>query len=262
MENKSLILEDDGYAVGNHNYDDQLNFQLDTSYFRDFQHSKNHHGLLAELKYVAKDYILFTKTWLSRLMKWPVDQGYSKRYRQDKILKDCFIQGEIQEKLSTIRSRLLFANLDKVPMESPVMGRKHSSIKSAGMFPLSEAVLQWVQQQSNLKNLIKKYPNLKRNSQVTTPEQLWIADITFTNTREGKRYFHMITDAYTNQVMGYAVSEDLTTASAIRALKMALGNRKHYGDLIHHSKRGIHYCMHRYIQLLRESNIKMSASEF
>lgn len=262
MEDKSFVLEDNGYAVGNHNCDDQLNFQLDASYLRDFGHSRSHMGLLSQLKYVLKDYIFFTKTWLSKLVLWPVDQLYSKRYRQNKILKEYFVQGEIQEKLNKIRRRLLFANIDKEPLESPVVARNHSNIKSASVFPLSEAILPLIQQQSNFKNRIKKYPNLKSRAQVSAPEEVWIADITFTNTREGKRYFHMITDAYTHQVMGYSISEDLTAVSAIKALKMALGNRKHYGDLIHHSKRGIHYCMHRYVQLLKESNIKMSASEF
>lgn len=262
MENKSFLLEENAYAVGNHKFEDQLNFQLDSSYLRDLQQSRSRKDFVAQLIYVTKDYFLFTKTWLSRLVAWPVDQLYAKRYRQNKILKDYFIQGEVQDKLNTIRRKLFFTNIDKEPMESVVVGRNHRTTKSASVFPFSEAILPLVQQQPNLKNRIRKYPNLKTGVKVSAPEQLWIADITFTNTREGKRYFYMITDAYTNQVIGYAVSENLTTTSAIRALKMALGSRKHYNELIHHSKRGIHYCMHRYVQLLKESNVKMSASEF
>jgi len=111
--------------------------------------------------------------------------------------------------------------------------------------------------QSNHK--FRKYPNLVQGLIITRAEQVWVSDITYIKTKEGTLFLFLITDAYSKQIMGWDLSDNLKTFNAIKALKMALKNRK-YPDrqLIHHSDRGIQYCTPAYIEVLNKNNIQIS----
>lgn len=115
---------------------------------------------------------------------------------------------------------------------------------------------------TNSKHWMKKYPNLIKDVIPERPEQLWVADITYLDTSDGNNYLHLITDAYSKQIMGYHLSEDMAAISTVKALKMALRNRK-YPDmaLIHHSDRGLQYCSAIYTNLLSNNGIKISMTE-
>lgn len=260
MQHNPFLSKKDGLHWGSQELD-QLNFQLDSSYLRDLKRPIGPRRHWNSLKYFINDYISFTKTWLSRLAVWPKQQWHARRYQQNTILREQLIAGEIQEKLSAIRRRLFFARIDDETLENVGVGRRDRNVKSAGFFQLGGMISPLIQGRAT-PQLRSTYPNLKRSMSVSGPEQLWIAEITFMHTKDGKRYFHIITDAYTHQVMGYSISRELTASSAVRALKMALGSRKYYHDLVHHSKKGIHYCLHQYVKLLKESGVKLSASEF
>jgi transposase InsO family protein len=66
---------------------------------------------------------------------------------------------------------------------------------------------------------------------------------------------------YSRKILGFCLSEDLKTASAIRALKMALKNMPYKEGCIHHSDRGIQYCNYNYTDLLHKYNILISMTE-
>ena len=62
--------------------------------------------------------------------------------------------------------------------------------------------------------------------------------------------------------MGYNVSDSLSTAGALSALKQALKNRKyHHEPLIHHSDRGLQYCSNDYQRLLKKYHVTCSMTE-
>ena len=109
------------------------------------------------------------------------------------------------------------------------------------------------------KHMFYKYPNLIQNIEITRSEQVFVSDITYIRTKQGFMYLYLITDAYSKQIMGWELSDNLKTINAIRALKMALNNRKYpERELIHHSDRGFQYCNPSYIEVLEKNDIKIS----
>lgn len=104
-----------------------------------------------------------------------------------------------------------------------------------------------------------RWPNLLQEINLTAPEQAWVSDITYIHTKEGYMYLFLVTDAYSKQIMGYHLSDNMKVENARNALKMAISNRR-YPDrkLIHHSDRGIQYAHPSYIELQLENRITPS----
>jgi putative transposase len=110
---------------------------------------------------------------------------------------------------------------------------------------------------------MRKYPNQVMDMELTRPEQLWVADITYLDTKmDGNLYLHLITDAYSKQIMGYELCNNMTAISTHKALKMALSKRQYPNmPLIHHSDRGLQYCSSVYTECLKANNIAISMTE-
>lgn len=110
---------------------------------------------------------------------------------------------------------------------------------------------------------LKKYPNLIKDVTVTSPEQVWVSDITYIRTLGGFSYLSLITDAYSRKIVGYALNETLEAIGCIEALNMAKGERKRMSPfiLIHHSDRGIQYCSSAYVDMLLEDDIAISMTQ-
>lgn len=112
------------------------------------------------------------------------------------------------------------------------------------------------------KHWMHKYPNLTKDIIVVRPEQLWVADITYLNTLEENSYLHLITDAYSKQIMGYELCKDMEASSTLKALQMAIRNRQYPQlELIHHSDRGLQYCSKVYVDHLAKNGIQISMTE-
>ena len=54
-----------------------------------------------------------------------------------------------------------------------------------------------------------KYPNLIKDIQINRAEQVWVSDITYIRTNQGWLYLSLITDAYSKQIVGYQLSDNL-----------------------------------------------------
>jgi putative transposase len=78
---------------------------------------------------------------------------------------------------------------------------------------------------TNSSHWMRKYEDQAKALTVTRPEQLWVADITYMSTDEETIYLHLVTDAYSKQIMGYKLSSDLTAESTQKALEMAFDCR-------------------------------------
>jgi putative transposase len=115
---------------------------------------------------------------------------------------------------------------------------------------------------TNSHHRFRKHKNLISYLSIIRPEQLWVADITYVGTRENPMYLALVTDAYSKKIMGYNVSNSLSTDGALSALKQAIKNRK-YPDkpLIHHSDRGFQYCSSLYQNQLEKAGITCSMTE-
>lgn len=110
---------------------------------------------------------------------------------------------------------------------------------------------------------LRKYSNLIRDFTPTSPNQLWVSDITYWQIETGYVYISFITDAYSHKIVGFHVAETLESVETIQALKMALSCLKPNLEyqLIHHSDRGVQYCHHKYVKLLQDNKINISMTE-
>jgi putative transposase len=111
------------------------------------------------------------------------------------------------------------------------------------------------------KHWMRRYPNLVKQLELNRPEQLWVADITYLTMSDQYCYLHLVTDAYSKRIMGYCVSETLAASHTLKALTIALKNRKYKDSLIHHSDRGLQYCSAGYVKMLQQNSIAVSMTE-
>lgn len=111
------------------------------------------------------------------------------------------------------------------------------------------------------KHWMHKYPDLIKGVKPERPEQLWVADITYVAVESGFVYLHLITDAYSKQIMGYCVSKSLAATATTDALEMALRGRKYSQPLVHHSDRGLQYCSSGYVSVLAKHKIAISMTQ-
>ena len=110
---------------------------------------------------------------------------------------------------------------------------------------------------------LRKYENLIMNKKLTGPNQLWVADITYVQDRNDDVYYlYLLTDAYSQKIVGWHISMNLKADSAVKALKPALrDNKGRIDELIHHSDRGVQYCSKKYVKLLKDNEIGISMTK-
>jgi transposase InsO family protein len=114
---------------------------------------------------------------------------------------------------------------------------------------------------TNSKHWMRKYPNLMKDKLPQRPEEYFVSDITYVKSRERTHYLSLVTDAYSRKIMGYQLSDDMSAESVVKALQMAIKNRKSNEVLIHHSDRGLQYCSSIYQKELRNNGIKSSMTD-
>ena len=81
---------------------------------------------------------------------------------------------------------------------------------------------------------------VERNFDAAAPNRLWVADITYIPTWAGFLYLAVVLDAFSRRIVGWAMETHLRTELVLKALDMALGQRRPAG-VIHHSDQGSQY---------------------
>jgi transposase InsO family protein len=104
------------------------------------------------------------------------------------------------------------------------------------------------------------YPNLARNMVLTTPNQLWVADITYIRLADVFVYLAVILDAFSRRVIGWELDRSLSSSLVLSALHQALSSRAPAVDIVHHSDRGVQYCSGEYVKLLEARGFTISMS--
>jgi transposase InsO family protein len=94
----------------------------------------------------------------------------------------------------------------------------------------------------------------------TAPNQLWVADITYIETKEGWLFLAAILDLYSRKIVGWAMSERIDTPLVLNALAMALLHRNPPAKLLFHSDRGVQYASADYRQALAKAGLIASMS--
>jgi hypothetical protein len=114
---------------------------------------------------------------------------------------------------------------------------------------------------TNSHHWMRNHPDMVKDMVVGSPEQFWVADITYVAIETGYAYLHLLTDAYSKQIMGCFVSLDLCASSTIKAIEMEFANRKYNNKLILNSERGLHYCSSGYVKILKDKIISISMTK-
>jgi transposase InsO family protein len=102
--------------------------------------------------------------------------------------------------------------------------------------------------------------NLAQRMELTAPNQLWVADLTYIRLQQEFVYMAVVLDAFSRRVVGWALNRSLRSAVAVDALQQAMDTRKPLPGLVHHSDRGVQYASQDYIELLQRHGATCSMS--
>jgi len=108
----------------------------------------------------------------------------------------------------------------------------------------------------------KPAPNiLAQDFKADAPNQKWVADITYLPVLTGWVYLAVVIDLFSRKVVGWKMSDRLTTPLVTGALKNAIQARKpETKDLLHHSDRGCQYTSEAFQTIMQTANITCSMS--
>lgn len=105
-------------------------------------------------------------------------------------------------------------------------------------------------------------PNLlQQNFSASKPDEKYVSDITYVWTEEGWLYLAVVMDLHSRMVVGWSMSERMTSKLVIDALQMAIWRRKMPRGVIIHSDRGSQYCSHDYQKILADNGFICSMSK-
>lgn len=101
---------------------------------------------------------------------------------------------------------------------------------------------------------------LQRNFHAPAMDQVWVADLTFVGTLQGWLFLAVVLDLASRRVVGWSTGPAADATLTIRALEMAVIQRRPSPGLLHHSDRGVQYSCAPYLQRLADAGIYPSFS--
>ncbi len=84
-------------------------------------------------------------------------------------------------------------------------------------------------------------PNRLPDVKVTRPNQVWVTDATCVLTGQGWLYVTALLDVCSRRIVGWSMHETWDACFAVRALEMAIAQRRPPAGLIVHSDRGVQF---------------------
>ena len=152
--------------------------------------------------------------------------------------------------------------------------RVHAELRSQGLYCNRKRILRLMHQNNIAAKTKKKFkkttnsnhsnyisPNLlEQNFRVNLPNKIWVADITYISTYEGWLYLSVVLDLYSRKVVGWSMSNRMTSQLVIDSLEHAIADRKPEVELIFHSDRGSQYASIDFRRLLKKYEIIQSMS--
>jgi transposase InsO family protein len=100
-----------------------------------------------------------------------------------------------------------------------------------------------------------RFPNLVADLQITRPDQVWVADITYIRLRAEFIYLAVLMDVFTRCLRGWHLGRNLDHGLTLAALEKALAL---WLPEIHHSDQGVQYAATAYVQRLHDKGIQIS----
>ena len=101
---------------------------------------------------------------------------------------------------------------------------------------------------------------LDRRFSASHPNRLWVGDISYIPTKEGWLYLATTIDLYSRKIVGWSVSDRMTSNLVEDAFLMAIWARKPGPGLIFHSDRGSQYASLSFQKLLSNNRARSSMS--
>lgn len=102
--------------------------------------------------------------------------------------------------------------------------------------------------------------HLDRCFEVSAPDQVWLADITYIGTDEGWLYLAAVEDLCTRKIVGWSMDTTMESRLVVDALEMAIDRRMPQIGLMTHSDRGSQYASEHYQRVLSQHGIQCSMS--
>jgi putative transposase len=101
---------------------------------------------------------------------------------------------------------------------------------------------------------------VNRDFTAPAPDRLWVGDLTYLRTWEGRTFFAFIIDVYSRMIVGWQLACHMRTTLVLDALRMALGVRRPGADfaLVAHNDQGSQYTSEDYTQQLSDARVLAS----
>ena len=114
------------------------------------------------------------------------------------------------------------------------------------------------QRTTHSQHAFPRYPNLVQGLTVISPDQVWVADITYVRLAHEYVYLAVLMDVFTRCIRGWHLARHLDQALTMTALKQALTRTV---PEIHHSDQGVQYAATAYVDLLQRHNVRISMAD-
>lgn len=145
------------------------------------------------------------------------------------------LTAELRRKGWRVNRKRIQRLMREMGLQLPQKRRKHHTTQSNHAFP--------------------RYPNLVQDLVITHPDQVWVADITYIHLRQEDVYLAVIMDVYTRSIRGWHLARGLGEELTLTALQHAIQQRR---PEIHHSDQGLQYAATRYVELLKQHQVRIS----
>jgi len=103
-----------------------------------------------------------------------------------------------------------------------------------------------------------RYPNLVQELEISYPDQVWVADITYVGLLTEFVYLAVIMDVFTRCIRGWHLGRSLGQELTLTALQHALIDHQ---PIIHHSDQGVQYAATVYVEMLEDHDIAISMAD-
>ncbi|KRF30545.1 transposase [Paenibacillus sp. Soil787] len=101
---------------------------------------------------------------------------------------------------------------------------------------------------------------LNQQFQTTAPNKVWVTDITYIWTRQGRLYLACVLDLFSRKIVGWSLRSRMTNELVLEALDRAVAAEQPAPGLIHHTDRGSQYASEDYQKRLTTYNMICSMS--
>ena len=108
---------------------------------------------------------------------------------------------------------------------------------------------------TNSNHAFPRYPNLVQDLEITRPDQVWVADITYIRLRREFVYLAVLMDVFSRSIRGWHLGRDLEQGLTLAALERALVVAV---PQVHHSDQGVQYAATVYVERLQNLGVTLS----